>query len=348
MIIIPTGEPAGIGPDICLSLKPKQLDGIVFLGDKSMLKQRAEGLDIDIQPISEDELLSAATSIASGESFNLIHYPLAEESTPGTPNKSNNSYVLDILRAGARICARLKAQGQYPILINAPVGKSQLNLSIPFVDATSFLAEAFAEESRQGTAKINPFRAFCGETNIGELRVAFATMHIPLAEVATRINAEIVEHSIRGADYLLKSYFNISAPRLAICGINPHAGEGGLLGKEEQEWLSPLIDKLKNQGLNAKGPLSADSLFTPTQRNQYDCIVATAHDQGLAPFKALTFGRGAQLSLLGDGEQQILRLSPDHGTAFGLAATGLADGGSMAYSVNLAQRLQSTFNKRTA
>lgn len=404
LILVPTGEPAGIGPDICLSLPPTSRQGLIFIGDINMLQQRAKdlGLDLSFCEVEDDAskvIDSAKANRPKAEKdnddvFNIIHHPVATKVIPGQPDARNNPYLLktlchtvelqshiqahiqkELIRQQAQATsnnesnpapqAQLKQQYLAPI-ITAPVSKQVINLSYPFIGLTEFLADCWNNPTAHDISladegmialPIKESRIFCGtvlsprqeeaKKEAMELRVAFITMHIPLATVATEIKPQMLEQKILDVARIISKHFSQqanssnSSPHIALCGINPHAGEDGLLGTEEQQWIKPLVDKLNSQGLNISGPLSADSLFIPQNANNYDAIIAMSHDQGLAPFKSLTFGRGAQLSFFSsqDDGWSCLRLSPDHGTAFDLAASGKAHSGSMEYAIKLAHRL---------
>ena len=346
-ILIPTGEPAGIGPDICLMLPAELRRGLVFMGDGDMLSQRAKLLGLEI---SFSEVGGGATDA----DFRFIHLPLNKKVTPGKLDAENNPYLLGMLKQAVQLCLKR----EYTTMVTAPVSKQLINKSIPFIGLSEFL-----QETCQATTTM--LRMFCGKLNsaiydtgndagsdsgsgIGsdkELRVTFATMHIPVSEIANKLNPKLVERTIRDTNMIMQKYFSCNSPtldsashpypRLALCGLNPHAGEEGLLGEEEARWMTALARRLQGEGINVSDPLAADSLFAVGNLAHYDAVIAMFHDQGLTPFKALTFNQGAQLTF----GLPFLRLSPDHGTAFSLAGSGKANSGSMEYAVRLALKL---------
>ena len=404
-ILIPTGEPAGIGPDICLMLPAELRRGLVFMGDGDMLSERAKllGLKVSFKRVESGQLESSQVESSQVESkapgmdgganganarandgatdadFRFIHLPLNKKVTPGKPDAENNPYLLGMLKQAVQLCMK----HEYTTMVTAPVSKQLINKSIPFIGLSEFL-----QETCQATTTM--LRMFCGKINsaiydtgndagsdsgsgIGgdkELRVTFATMHIPVNEIANKLSPKLVERTIRDTNMIMQKYFNCNSPtsdsaspaslsslatssastlspststssvlsplpRLALCGLNPHAGEERLLGEEEAQWMTALARRLQGEGINVSDPLAADSLFAVGNLAHYDAVIAMFHDQGLTPFKALTFNQGAQLTF----GLPFLRLSPDHGTAFSLAGSGKANSGSMEYAVRLALKL---------
>ena len=396
-ILIPTGEPAGIGPDICLMLPAELRRDLVFMGDGDMLSERAKLLGLEISfseveggQVEGGQLESKAPGMAGGANganaranggatdadFRFIHLPLNKKVTPGKPDAENNPYLLGMLKQAVQLCMKQ----EYTTMVTAPVSKQLINKSIPFIGLSEFLQETCssdlspsstapkdapaANQANQTTqttqvtqATTTMLRMFCGKLNSTiydtgndagsdkELRVTFATMHIPVSEIANKLSPKLVERTIRDTNMIMQKYFSCKSPtldsashpypRLALCGLNPHAGEEGLLGEEEAQWMTALAHRLQSEGINVSDPLAADSLFAAGNLAHYEAVIAMFHDQGLTPFKALTFNQGAQLTF----GLPFLRLSPDHGTAFSLAGSGKANSGSMEYAVRLALKL---------
>ena len=352
-ILIPTGEPAGIGPDICLMLPAELRQNLVFMGDGGMLSERAESLGLKVS-------FKQVESSATDTDFRFIHLPINKKVTPGKPDTENNPYLLGMLKQAVQLCMKR----EYTTMVTAPVSKQLINKSIPFIGLSEFLQEtcsslsaASKDAPATSQAITTMLRMFCGKLNSAiydtgndagsdkELRVTFATMHIPVSEIANKLSPKLVERTIRDTNIIMQKYFSCKSPtldsashpypRLALCGLNPHAGEEGLLGEEEAQWMTTLARRLQGEGINISDPLAADSLFAASNLAHYDAIIAMFHDQGLTPFKALTFNQGVQLTF----GLPFLRLSPDHGTAFSLAGSGKANNGSMEYAVRLALKL---------
>lgn len=307
-LAITTGEPAGIGPEIALAALEPPLDAdITLIGDAALLEERA-GL----------------TGRKVPESVEVRHIPLAAASQPGRLDVRNARYVLATLDEAIDGCQA----GRYDAIVTAPVQKSVINdAGIPFSGHTEYLAE------RTSTAQVVMMLA--GATPHGPLRVALATTHLPLARVSASLSIDTLAETLRILDHDLRLRFGLAHPRIAVAGLNPHAGEGGHLGREEIEVITPAIERVRGENIDARGPLPADTLFTPAQLQQCDAVLAMFHDQGLPVLKYATFGEGVNITL----GLPFVRTSVDHGTALDLAGTGRAHAGSLRAALELAIEL---------
>ncbi|PCH61010.1 MAG: 4-hydroxythreonine-4-phosphate dehydrogenase PdxA [Gammaproteobacteria bacterium] len=316
-IAITPGEPAGIGPDICLALAQKDYaHELIFITDISLLQQRCETLGLTKLHIHRADLSQTATPQRAGN-VSVCHQPLLVESQCGQLNVANAAYVLACLNEAVDGCLN----GRYNALVTGPAHKGIINdAGIPFQGHTEYLAEK--------THTDLPVMMLAG----GELRVALVTTHLPLSMVSEAITPTRLEQILRIVNHDLQQRFKLPAPRIGICGLNPHAGEGGHLGREEIEVISPVIEKLQKEGLNLTGPLPADTIFTPRHMKHYDAIVAMYHDQGLPVLKHHAFGDGVNITL----GLPIIRTSVDHGTALDLAGTGKADSSSLHAALDMA------------
>ena len=299
-IAVCSGEPAGIGPDICLRLKPRiRGTRLVVLGDRDMLEQRAADLGLDVRGIA------------------IRHVRARSPVSAGTLDAGNAPYVLDILDAALAGCV----SGEYAAMVTAPVHKGIINdAGIPFTGHTEYLAE------KTGTARVVMMLAGAG------LRVALATTHLPLATVPTAITSAELETTLRILHNDLKSKFGIVRPRILVAGLNPHAGEGGHMGREELDVIAPVLERLRAEGMDLVGPLPADTLFTRKVLAGSDAQLAMYHDQGLAVLKYAAFDEGINVTL----GLPIIRTSVDHGTALDLAGTGKASATSLFAAVDAA------------
>ncbi|HXX84860.1 MAG TPA: 4-hydroxythreonine-4-phosphate dehydrogenase PdxA [Casimicrobiaceae bacterium] len=323
-IAVTAGEPAGIGPDLCLRLAERNWKArVVLFGDIELLRERGRRLGAGVRLDS----YVARRAAASG-AIEVAHFPLAVPAMPGKPDPANARNVLAILDAAAGGCM----SGEFAAMVTAPVQKSVINAAgVPFTGHTEFLA------ARTGAA--HAVMMLAGRTGTGWLRVALATTHLPLAAVPAAITREGLERTARTVAADLVAKFGIAKPRIAMCGLNPHAGEGGYLGHEDIEIIEPAIAALRGEGIDVVGPLPADTAFVPATAQRFDCIVAMYHDQGLPALKAASFGHGVNVTL----GLPIVRTSVDHGTALDLAADGAkarsADPGSMFAAMELAVEL---------
>jgi 4-hydroxythreonine-4-phosphate dehydrogenase len=306
-LAITSGEPAGIGPDICLQLAHEALpQEVVVLADKFMLEQRAAQLGLTVTLHDYSPPLAA---LPRG-GLRVLHIPLVEPVTAGRLNPSNSSHVLNLLRRAVRGCQ----SGEFGGIVTAPVHKGVIvDAGFKFTGHTEFLAEE--------THAAQVVMMLAG----GGMRVALATTHLPLRAVPDAITPALLESVLRIMERDLIRRFGIAKPRILVAGLNPHAGEGGHLGREEIEVMIPVLNKLRGEGLDVSHPLPADTLFTPERLAKCDCVLAMYHDQGLPVLKHASFGRGVNVTL----GLPIIRTSVDHGTALELAGTGRAEAMSL-------------------
>lgn len=319
VIVVSSGEPAGIGPDICVALATRQFAArLVVLGDRSLLAARARALGKTIA-IEERRDISSVAPHAVG-CLQVLPLELPAPVTAGELDTRNAAYVLTMLRRATELCVAGNAQA----LVTAPVQKSVISQSgVAFSGHTELLAEL--------TGAPQPVMLLAGKT----LRVALATTHLPLHAVAPALDRSKLESLIRITDFDLRRRFRIERPRVLVLGLNPHAGESGTLGTEEQTIIEPAVRSLVAEGLDVIGPVSADTAFTPESLARCDVVVAMYHDQGLPVLKALSFGEIVNVTL----GLPIVRTSVDHGTALTLAGTGRARPDSMFAAVELALQL---------
>ncbi len=309
-LVLTSGEPAGIGPDLCLLIAGDNWPGALrVLGDIRLFRERAAQLGSTVQIHAIDAEDQQPRAHQPGHLW-VEHHPLCAPCSPGCLNPENATYVLALLQRGLELCQ----QRPRTALVTAPVQKSVINeAGIPFSGHTEFFQE------RCGVPQVVMMLA--GPS----LRVALVTTHLPLRQVAEQLTAERLRRVLLIVHQALQQRWQIAQPRIGLCGLNPHAGESGHLGTEEQLIMQPVIDELRHQGLNLSDPLPADTLFTPAQLARFDVIVAMYHDQGLPVLKHLSFGAGINITL----GLPIIRLSVDHGTALNLAGTGQINTGSM-------------------
>lgn len=309
-IAVTSGEPAGIGPDLCLRLPDRDFAAdLVVLGDMRLLAQRAAALGLTVALRDYQPGQAAVPGV-----LDVIDLPLAVPCAAGRLDPANGPYVLALLdRALAGCCS-----GEFAAMVTAPVHKGVINQAgVPFTGHTEYLAER--------TATPLVVMMLAGETAAGPLRVALATTHLPLRAVAEAITPQLIEDVLRIVHADLQRKYAMAAPRILVAGLNPHAGEGGYLGREEIDVIAPVLDRLRQEGLQLIGPLPADTLFTPPQLARGDAVLAMYHDQGLATLKYATFGQGINVTL----GLPIIRTSVDHGTALELAGSGRAEAGSL-------------------
>ena len=313
-LYVTSGEPAGIGPDICLSLA-ERIDErpIVVLADTSMLRDRANMLKQDIQII---EYLGQTETSTQGQLY-VEHVPLADPVVMGQLDVKNAAYVLEQLRRSADYAMSGKSVG----VATAPVQKSIINdAGMHFSGHTEYYQE-FA-----GAERVVMMLA------TQTLRVALATTHLALRDVPDAITQERLHQVIDILIHDLKTKFKIEHPHILVCGLNPHAGEGGYLGMEEIEVIDPVLESYRAQGVNMSLSLPADTLFTPENLKDADAVLAMYHDQGLPVLKSQGFGEAINITL----GLPFIRTSVDHGTALSLAGTGLAKSSSLHAAVDLA------------
>jgi len=315
-IALTAGEPAGIGPDLCLMLaaQPCQHQRVV-IADPELLAERARLLGLPVQLTPYDPAVPPSPQ-AAGQ-LSVLPVKLAEACVPGLLNPANAHYVLETLRQAGRGCE----QQHFAAVVTAPVHKGVINdAGVSFSGHTEFFAEL------TGTPLVVMMLACPG------LRVALVTTHLPLRAVADAITRPVLEQVIRILHQDLQNKFGIPAPRILVCGLNPHAGEGGHMGTEEIDTIVPVLDRLRSEGMTLQGPLPADTLFTPKHLDQADAVLAMYHDQGLPVLKHMGFGNAVNITL----GLPIIRTSVDHGTALDLAGSGKADVGSLRVALETA------------
>ncbi|WP_267257255.1 4-hydroxythreonine-4-phosphate dehydrogenase PdxA [Coxiella endosymbiont of Ornithodoros maritimus] len=303
-IAITLGDPAGIGPDILIKLAQHNLSVPLYvIADQDLLANRANKLGLTLPS-------------------NLViqHVPLKKPCLIGKPNPANAEYILETLHIAATGCQR----NDHKAMVTGPVSKAVINKAgIAFTGHTEWLAKLAGVQRTVMLFVTN------------KLKVALYTTHIPLADVPSSLAPSTLKESIQILQKGLQKYFSIPNPRIIICGLNPHAGENGYLGKEEINVIEPVVKALNTEGFLLTGPLPADTAFTPSHSHHADAILALYHDQGLPVVKALGFGQAVNVTL----GLPFLRTSVDHGTAFDLAGTDRADESSLLAAVKLAATL---------
>ncbi|HEY9396474.1 MAG TPA: 4-hydroxythreonine-4-phosphate dehydrogenase PdxA [Burkholderiales bacterium] len=309
LIAITSGEPAGIGPDICLALTERRFDArLIVLADQALLAARATMLG------------------RTASDLPVHHVALGARCVAGQLDAANSPYVLRLLDEAIDGCL----SGRYAAMVTAPVQKSVINdAGIPFTGHTEYLAQRAASDVVMMLAG-------------GGLRVALATTHLAIKDVSGALTGAVLIRTIRIIDADLRRRFGLVHPRILVAGLNPHAGESGYLGREEIEVISPVLEALRSEGLDVRGPLPADTLFTPHQLADADCALAMYHDQGLPVLKYASFGHGVNITL----GLPFIRTSVDHGTALDLAGTGKADAGSLFEAIEAA--IEMVRHERTA
>jgi len=319
-IALTAGEPAGIGPDLCVMLARQALPTrIVVLADRNLLEQRAALLGM---PITLADWRPDSPPPPTG-TLEVMHHPLVVPALPGKLAPANSRYVLDTLTSAARGCL----DGSFAAVVTAPVHKGVINdAGIPFTGHTEFFAEL------TGTPLV--VMMLVG----GGMRVALATTHLPLKDVPAAITRDSLTAVLRILHRDLLTRFRLPAPRILVAGLNPHAGEGGHLGREEIEVIAPVLEQLRKEGMNLEGPLPADTLFNKEYLERSDAVLAMYHDQGLPVLKHASFGSGVNVTL----GMPIVRTSVDHGTALSLAGTGNIEVGSLRAALDLAIELSGT------
>jgi len=348
-IAISVGEPAGIGPDIVLKvLSENFLDylkqnknlkiNLKIFADQDLLKQRADLLNIDFDLIKNLENFGC---------LNFLEFKTKNPVIPGVLDPENALYVLNCVEQAA-----LYSQKNNAALVTGPIHKGVINQGLNnnknnfyFSGHTEFLRDLAQKSYPENLYPDQDFSEvvmmLVSQNNQNQdlnLKIALATTHIPLSQVSEKLTPELLEKVIKILDLGLKKYFNknnlTNFPKIALCGLNPHAGENGYIGREEIEWIEPLVNKINKNKINISGPYSGDSIFNLKNRKNFDVILALYHDQGLAPFKALCFGEGVNITL----GLPYLRTSVDHGTALDLAGTGKADAQSFWEALLLAMQ----------
>ena len=318
VLALTAGEPAGIGPELCLQLALEARNaGVVVVASRPLLEARAKQMNLAVelrawQPGESPEMEAGVLSV--------LHVDGCANHEPGTLDTGSGAYVLRTLEVAANGCL----SGDFDGMVTAPVHKGVINdAGIAFSGHTEFLQE------------------LCGVDRVvmmlatEELRVALVTTHLPLKDVSAAITPERLTQVTRILDADLKKFFGVARPRILVAGLNPHAGEGGHLGREEIDTIEPTLEALRAEGISLTGPLPADTLFTPHWLDQADAVLAMYHDQGLPVLKFQGFGRAVNITL----GLPIVRTSVDHGTALDLAGTGRADAGSLHTALKVGEQM---------
>ena len=318
LLAVTAGEPAGIGPDLCLKLAQQPLPyPFVVLADKQLLQQRAAliGIAVQLHDYDPDDI----SPLPIGH-LRVLHIPLVQPVVTGQLNPANSGHVLALLDRAVEGCQ----SGEFAAMVTTPVHKGVINdAGIPFTGHTEYLAE------KTHTPVVVMMLAG------GGMRVALATIHLPLREVPDAITGELLENILTILQRDLQTRFGIANPRILVAGLNPHAGEGGYLGREEIDTIIPALNKLRGRGMNVSEPLPADTLFAPHRLANCDAVLAMYHDQGLPVLKHASFGAGVNITL----GLPIIRTSVDHGTALDLAGTGKAEVGSLLEAMQMATQM---------
>jgi len=316
-LVITTGDPAGVGPEVSL-LAAKD-----FLGEQA---------NAQITLLGDAQLFKESLQKTASTRLKIDSIPLAESAVPGVLNPANAQYVLSLLDKASDACIR----GDFDAMVTAPVQKSLINIAgIPFTGHTEYLAQR-CNAPHVVMMLCAPLPVgFLGLKSGRNLRVALVSTHIPLKDVSASLSYELILETIQIVNQDLKIKFGIANPAIRVAGLNPHAGEAGYLGHEEIEIIAPAIEYAKQQGIDVSGPYPGDTMFEASALEHVDAFIAMYHDQGLAPFKFVTFGGGVNVTL----GLPIIRTSVDHGTALDIAGKGIADSGSMLEALRLAYEL---------
>ncbi len=317
-----TGEPAGIGPDLALLLSQKPYNAeLIILADPALLHERAQQLNIAVT-LEPADLSHPPVPVKPG-TLRYLPIPLARRVKAGQLNKDNANYVVQMLEQALKGAL----SGGFDAIVTAPVHKGVINESgLPFTGHTEFFADG------AGVDKVVMMLA------TSSLRVALATTHLPLCEVSQAITASALAQVIDIINHSMQVQFALEQPRIAVCGLNPHAGEGGHLGTEEMDVIAPVITRCRQRGLSVSGPWPADTVFVQDKLAQFDVILAMYHDQGLPVLKHKGFGQAVNVTL----GLPFIRTSVDHGTALDLAGTGRISTGSLDAAISMAQSMIQT------
>lgn len=319
-LAVSIGDPAGIGPELIAECWARRSEAglapFFVIGGAGLLEAAASARGLDCAAIRIDDPAEAASAFSRG-----IPVMGAEDCAyrPGTPDDEGAALARASLAGATRMALLGKASG----VVTAPVSKAQLaRVGFEFPGQTEFLAIACGLPAEAAVMML------AGPS----LRAVPLTVHCSLAEVPGRLSVELICRTARTLAHALRQDFGIAQPRIAVCGLNPHAGEGGKFGSEERDIIEPAIDLLRSEGLQVSGPHPADAIFAPRARAGYDAALAMFHDQALIPVKALDFDQGVNVTL----GLPIIRTSPDHGTAFDIAGKGVADAGATVAALQMA------------
>jgi 4-hydroxythreonine-4-phosphate dehydrogenase len=318
-LVVTAGEPAGIGPDLCIAIALREdMPEFVVLGDAALLRERARILGANIR-VTSVRLDSIGERTANDRELLVLDLPFPLAVDCGSPRVENTTTLLKGLEVAFAECLA----GRFSALVTAPIAKHVISDSgVAFTGHTEFLA------GLGGT--VLPVMLLVA----GDMRVALATTHLPLRDVPDHISQELLRAVLAVLHDDLQRRFEIASPEIIVCGLNPHAGEGGHLGHEDAEIIAPVVAALQDDGINVRGPVPADTAFTPAAGAR-DAVLAMYHDQGLPVIKHVGFGHAVNVTL----GLPIIRTSVDHGTAFDLAGSGNADAGSLVAAVELAASL---------
>lgn len=318
-VVITPGEPAGIGPDLVVALAQRDWPvELVVCACPTLLLERAALLDLPLTLWPLD--FNQPPRPQSAGSLTILPVALPSPVVPGQLNVANSPYVVETLAKACDGCL----SGDFAALITGPVHKGIINdAGIPFSGHTEFF------EERSGSEKVVMMLA------TEALRVALVTTHLPLKAVSATITPDLLRQIVTILYHDLQTRFGIAQPHILVCGLNPHAGEGGHMGTEEIETITPVLNALRQQGMQLSGPLPADTLFQPKYLNNADAVLAMYHDQGLPVLKYQGFGRAVNITL----GLPFIRTSVDHGTALELAGQGTAEVGSFITALNLAIKM---------
>mgnify|MGYP006281011957 CR=1 FL=1 len=316
-ILLTTGEPAGIGPDLCVQMAQYAWPfDLTVIGHPKLLSDRAEQLGIPLQLLTSQP---ETPTLHRPGTLNILPTVSSCSSRAGVLNPSSAAYVLETVEKSTRFCESDIGHA----LVTPPVHKGIINQAgYHFTGHTEFIAELV------GGYPVMMLAA-------AAFRVALVTTHIPLSEVSAAITPERLGKTLEVLQQDMQTRFGIPDPRIRVCGLNPHAGEGGYLGREELDIMEPVLDRLRSKGMNLVGPLPADTVFLPRYIEEADVILALYHDQGLPVLKHAGFGQAVNITL----GLPIIRTSVDHGTALDLAGTGKADTGSLQAALSMAHTL---------
>jgi 4-hydroxythreonine-4-phosphate dehydrogenase len=333
-LVLSQGDPAGIGPDIALQAFAQRaalaLPAFLYVGDPEVLRVRARQLDIDV-PIAETDAESAQALFA--DKLPVLPIPVGTDVLAGKPHVANARGTISAIETAVDLCFSGKARA----VVTNPIAKAVLyEAGFGFPGHTEFLADLAARATGQS---LKPVMMLAGP----KLRAVPVTIHIPIKDVPGALTEDLIVETCRIVARDLTARFKLEHPRLAVAGLNPHAGEGGAIGTEDDDIILPAVRRLREAGIDAFGPLPADTMFHDEARGRYDVAICMYHDQALIPAKALGFDDSVNVTL----GLPFIRTSPDHGTAFGLAGTGLAREQSLVAALKMADAM-SRFSKDPA
>lgn len=319
-LVITTGEPAGVGPEVSIAAA------------KQFLLEQA---NVSITLLGDQNLLKEVTQGANTERLQVEAIPLIVSSVSGQLSTQNGPYVIQLLDRAIDGCMA----GHFDAMVTAPIQKSVINQAgLAFTGHTEYLAQRCGVKHVVMMLSANLEKGFLGLSCSRDLRVALVTTHLPLHKVSASLSQDLILETIQIVQRDLQAKMGIDHPVIRVSGLNPHAGESGYLGQEEIEMISPAIEAAKKIGIDVSGPYPGDTMFEPKALEGVDAFIAMYHDQGLAPFKFVTFGGGVNITL----GLPIIRTSVDHGTALDIAGKGLADSGSMLEAIRAAYQMALT------